>query len=459
MPDLARIQSIVVARPPERSAAILVLRFGAVEGARTLLGWILDRTPAASGGAVRGAAVMHPSLTWSGIAQLARDLDGLDPATGAEALEPWFVAPLPTHPVELGFVGESAPDLWWEGRWSSADADMTVHVLAADDDALDLAVAALRAEAERNGVAELSLAGFAGGALRGRVPSDGVLHFGYRDGITRPAIDWAGEGSAPVDFREILLGYPSEDYPISPVAPGPWQDFVRDGTIGCILWIEQHVHAFEQFLDDTVAAVRGVAPEGLEREWIASRILGRWRNGSPVTRWPDEPPAAADTDDAFGFADDPDGARCPLAAHIRLVNPRDDRLTPPLRAKFPKGPPRLIRRGFAYGPPIAGPAPDGVPRGLVGVFFGARLNEQHRSVLRWMQATTINDRFGRAPYSGTMQDGLCGVRGKPGADPRHVLPREGGAVEMRLRDFITFRGALHVLTASLPSLERLATGR
>lgn len=459
MPDLARIQSMIVMRPPERCAAILVFRFGAVEGARALLAWILQFVPAATEGTARGPVALHPSLTWRGIAALTNGLDGLDPEEGATRLEPGFVEPLPSHPAELGFVGTSAPEFWWEGRWSSAEVDMTVHVLAAEDDALDGALAQLRAEADRNGVVELSLAGFAGGALRGRTPSDGVLHFGYRDGITTPKIDWAGNGAKPVDFREILLGYPSADYPVSPVRPGAWQDFVRDGTIGCIMWIEQHVHAFEQFLDEAAPTVAGLAPAGLEREWVASRILGRWRNGSAVMHWPDAPPEATDPSDAFGFAADPDGALCPLAAHIRLVNPRDDILTPPLRSKFPKGPPRLIRRGFSYGPPMGDAAADGVPRGLVGVFFGARLNEQHRSILRWMQAATINDRFSRAPYTKGMQDGLCGIRGKPGADPRHALPREGGAVEMCLRDFITFRGALHVLTASIPSLERLAAGR
>lgn len=459
MPDLSRIQSIIVERPPERNAAILVFRFEDVEGAKALLRWVLGHTPAAVGATARGPAVLHPSLSWSGIARLAEGIEGLDPTAGAKVLEPWFVAPLPSHPASLGFVGNSAPELWWEGRWSSDEADMTVHAFAANDDALGRAIEELRAKAEQNGVAELTLGGFAGGALRGHIPSDGVLHFGYRDGITSPAVDWVGDGAAPVDFREILLGYPSADYPVSPVTSGPWQDFVRDGSIGCILWIEQHVHAFEQFLDETASAVRGRAPPELEREWIASRILGRWRNGSPVIRWPDEPPPATDQDDRFGFASDPDGDCCPLAAHIRLVNPRDDPLTAPLRSKFPKGPPRLIRRGFTYGPPMTGPAEDGIPRGLVGAFYGARLNEQHRSILRWMQATTINDRFDLPPFSEAMQDGLCGIRGKPGADPRHVIPREKGALELRLRDFITFRGVLHVLTPSLPSLERLAAGR
>ena len=460
MPDLSRVQSIIVSRPPESRVAIVVLSFGQtaeLSGIRAFLRWVLDRCPSAATDAPRGELVLHPSMTWSGITKLVAGLDGLDVATGESQLEPQFCNPMPLSPASLGFVGSSAPEKWWDGGWTSPDVDMIVQVFATDDAALDQGLEDLRSEARGGGVSELLLDSFARGAMRGYLPRGGVLHFGYRDGISSPDVDWIGENPDRVNYREILLGYPNGDYAVCPTQPGEWQDFVRDASIGCVMWIEQHVHAFERFLEESATRVEGLAPPGLEKEWIASRLLGRWRDGTPVMVSPDAPGAVGEPDlDKFDFERDPDGGTCPLAAHIRVVHPRTDKLSAAVRAKFPKGPPRLIRRGFTYGDPATGTTEDGVGRGLVGIFYGARLNEQHRSLLRWMQETTFNDRFSRPPLSKSMQDGLCGIRTKLKVDNRYPLSSGGRDVEIGLSDFITYRGTLHAMTLSLPSLERLA---
>ena len=70
--DVAGVKRAVV--QIEATDTFVDPEFGAVEGARTLLGWVLDRTPAATSDGVRNEAAMHPSLTWRGIAQLAQAL-------------------------------------------------------------------------------------------------------------------------------------------------------------------------------------------------------------------------------------------------------------------------------------------------------------------------------------------------------------------------------------------------
>ena len=220
MPSLDRIQSIIVQRAPEGSAALLVFQFGPVEAARAFLRTVLVETPSARHAEPRPARVLHPSLTWRGIAQLAVG-SGLDPEEGRHSLEPFFVSPLPSHPEALGFVGDSAPERWWDGAWSSADADMVVHVLASDEAALGAACNRLRTEADANGLHELRIPSFAGGAMAGRRPEGGVLHFGYRDGVTSPDVDWLGDGARPVDFRESFSAIRATTIRRAPSAMGP----------------------------------------------------------------------------------------------------------------------------------------------------------------------------------------------------------------------------------------------
>lgn len=454
MPDLADIQSLVVRPAPQPRTFVLLFGFGDAEPARAFLRWCLPQVPSAAGDPGAVAEPLHLSLTWAGLARLCRG--DLDPDDGARQLEPFFVDQTPDHPAvapTLGFVGTSAPERWWDGRFGNTRIHLAVHASFADDAGAEAGVARIRAAAAGFGLSELRVPSFDGGVMNGARPAGGILHFGYRDGITAPDIDWADDGSARVDCREILLGYPNKDYPTPPIAPGPWRELVRDGSIACVAWIHQDVAAFNRLLEEEGGRLAGAAG-GDPREWLAARIMGRWRDGSPTVRWPDAPPPAPDLDDGFGYAGDPGGERCPLNAHIRVVHARDDRLTSPVRSRFPKGPPRFMRRGFTYGPGLDGTVDDGRQRGIVGTFLCARVNEQFYTVLRWMQATTFANGFHTEPYNTAMQDALIGQRGLPGADPR--LPLGGARPAATMRDVVTFRGVACLLMPSLAALHRLS---
>ena len=354
----------------------------------------------------------------------------------------------------MGFRGTSAPSHWWQGRFTNARIHLAVHACFADAAEVATGLAELRAAATAAELSELNLPAFPDGVLQGARPADGVLHFGYRDGITTPDIDWADTGAGKIDCREILLGYPNADYPQAPFHPGPWRELVRDGSYACLAWIHQDVAGFNRLLEEKASGLP--LPAGTDgREWLAARLMGRWRDGSPVVRWRMAPPAAADLDDRFGFADDPTGAGCPLNAHIRIVNPRDEPLTFPNQSRFPNGPPRFVRRGFTYGAPLAGTVDDGQERGIVGLFFCARLNEQFYTVLRWMQATTFAEGFGEGAHSKRMQDALFGLSAMPGADTRLLLGPDAAGAVMSLRDLITYRGVTCLLMPGMMALRRL----
>lgn len=456
MPDLANVQSIVARTTALPRHGLLLFRLGSVDGARKFLAECLPDIPSAR---LEGlpSQPLQLGVTWPGLAKLVPA--PLIAEDGAAALESDFVREWPDNPAvapQAGFRGKSAPELWWDGQFTTGDVELIVHVAASEAE-FEARREEVRALAAMHGLEHLVLPGRDDGALSGFLPPGGVLHFGYRDGITHPAVDWVGDGSAPVDFREFLLGYPSDDYPTSPRSPGPWQDFVRDGSFGCIAWIRQDVAAFNRLLDDVAAGLP--LADGIDkREWLAARMMGRWRDGSPVSRWPDAPPSNSDHDDAFGFAADPAGRLCPLNAHIRIVNMRDDPMPFRTAARFPKGPPRFQRRGFSYGPPLEGSEDDGRERGIIGLFFCARINEQFYTILRWMQKTTFADGFFEGSHTDRMQDPIVGLGDMPRADRRLLLGPDAAGAEIELRDLVTFRGVVCALFPSLDCLERLAQG-
>ncbi|RWC24238.1 MAG: hypothetical protein EOS50_15625 [Mesorhizobium sp.] len=458
------MQGLLVHRYHQSHYAVLL--FGIEDGRRAqrfVARW-LAHTPHGAQDPLRLAGpVLNFGFTWLGLRVLLADHVALDTETGRLELDFGFTDQTPHHPAvreQLGFIGASAPELWWDGRFGSDAIHMAVYAAFDDDGQAARTLSDLRQSAKTSGLIELRLNAFSNGALSGRRPDGGVLHFGYRDGVTAPVVDWDdGKVQGTTNFREFVMGYPSPGYKVSPQSAGPWQDFARDGSFACLAWIHQDVAAFNRFLDNNAAASDGIVSPQHRRDWLAAKMMGRWPDGSPLARHPTAPPATADLDDHFGFADDPNGVRCPLSAHIRIVNARDDELTFPNRSRFPNGPPKFIRRGFSYGPPFEGISDDGIERGIVGTFLCARVNEQFYTVLRWMQRTGFAEHFHRKPYSELMQDALFGNRSKSGADTSFPIRRENHEADnLKLSSFINFRGVSVLLVPSMSSLGVLSAG-
>jgi deferrochelatase/peroxidase EfeB len=462
MADIENIQALVVRSPVKPFISVLLFKLGEAAAARQFLRDFTPRVPRGAAADVAGRPEYHLLFSWNGLAKLLRGHPTLDAEQGRRSLEVFFTDSTQAPDglamaQQLGFIGGSAPAQWWEGRFPSEDIDLAVHACF-DADQKTQALAEVREAAARCGLQELKLQSFANGALEGVRPRDGRLHFGYRDGITTPDIDWS-DGGRPgaVDLREILLGYPNNDYPTSPQRPGPWQDFARDGSHVALAWIHQDVATFNKFLADESAKAPPSVPRELAQEWVAAKMLGRWRDGSPLARFPDGPPAPPKLDNDFGYADDPTGIKCPITSHIRVANGHDQPLKFANQVRFPRGTPRLIRRGFSYGPPLAGAEDDGVDRGLVGLFCFARVNEQFYTVMRWLQKTDFRDAFKTVPNGLNAQDALFGNRAFPGANAEHRVPlANGSAVNLQLKDFIRYKGIAVFLAPSMKALSVLS---
>ena len=463
MVDLGNLQAIVARSSAKPLLAVLLFRFGDAGGARSFLRQWIPRAAVGAGPDPDGPA-FHFMFSWNGIATLMSGRAELDVAQGRQQFEVSFVDPAQAPDggiaTQLGFFDASAPAGWWDGKFKSSDIDLAIHIGFDTPEQKADCLAQVRQSATGFAVRELALDSWDDGALSGCRPADGRLHFGYRDGITAPNVDWqdapAARASDAVDCREIVVGYPNSDFPTAPFKPGPWQDFARDGSFVGLSWLYQDVAAFNKFLKaNAPQAAPHVGPE-LAEEWIAAKMMGRWRHGSPLSRFPDAPPSTPQLNDAFGYGDDPDGVKCPLGAHIRIVNCRDHPLKFANQIRFPKGPPRVIRRGFSYGPHLEGTEDDGKDRGIVGLFYFARINEQFYTILRWMHQTDFADAYMRLPNGANAQDALTGNRADPKAETRFQVPLAGDAsVTFQMKQFIRYKGVAVLFAPSVKSLNTM----
>ena len=116
--------------------------------------------------------------------------------------------------------------------------------------------------------------------------------------------------------------------------------------------LQQDVAGFWQFLKRE--AVRGSGEENAGRMvWLASRLVGRWPSGTPLVLAPhSDNPLLTDRND-FLYREDADGLSCPLGAHIRRANPRDDiKPYPSAESLSMSEAHRLLRRARVFGPPL-----------------------------------------------------------------------------------------------------------
>lgn len=254
-------------------------------------------------------------------------------------------------------------------------------------------------------------------------------HFGFRDGIANPRLRGLARHGATdlVADGEFLLGYQNGygRMPMSPEVPSEAdpkgilpaatdgvgrRDFGKNGSYLVFRQMTQDVRAFWRYVYEAKNGVPGL-PAGKEgAEWLASRLVGRWQNGTPITRYPDRPgPEKADDANNFLYyqhghhgTGDEFGTRCPIGAHVRRTNPRDTALPAPLDVELsgtPEDPAvrdkrlslsnlhRIMRRGRTYGPP-ADPEfdaeklkdADDQPRGLHFLCFNADLSRQYEFV-------------------------------------------------------------------------------
>src|SRR5262249_31699783 len=84
-----------------------------------------------------------------------------------------------------------------------------------------------------------------------------------------------------------------------------------------------------------------------DREIAAARMIGRFRDGTPLALSP-VPLGAVPAPDDFDYQRDRDGARCPLNAHIRIMNPRGESARALVNSPEEERGHRIARRSIPY---------------------------------------------------------------------------------------------------------------
>ena len=306
--------------------------------------------------------------------------------------------------------------------------------------------------------------------------------FGFADGISNPAIKGLrgnpGLQADQVSPGEILLGYPHmrgrlpptceirghldpldilpairgqgyRRYPAFGLETGAAadHDFGRNGTFLVVRQLEQDVAGFIDYTRRAAANLVGQAgAPKVDAEWVAAKMVGRWRDGSPVVLYPDRQPRRPDMTNDFLYATlDPRGFACPLGSHVRRTNPRDSLMADDLKTPNHISSHRILRRGRAY------LETDETGKQTEGLIFLAACSDLERQ-FEFVQQTWVGD------------PSFHGLTGE--SDP--VIDSDGmqqdlslpdGRTVRRLKgipDFVTVRGGGYFFMPSRSALHYLA---
>ena len=435
MLDLDDIQHFLLTRTPALAARYEFLTFRQPAAGRAWLAGMIDKvgTGKSVGSASPDSRWVTVAFTWNGLRAL-----GIDEASLMTFPEE-FRQGMAARAEILGATGKNHPDHWL-GELANP-ALHTIVVLFARDVA-----ERERCKQEHNrylsqigGVDVLSTLD-----LEAIPPYDRGAHehFGYRDRLSQPVIEGAGDeptpgSGSPIKAGEFFLGYVDESGE-QPASPQP-EILSRNGSYLTYLRMEEHVGAFRDFLRQ-----HGKTRE--EQELIAAKLMGRWRSGAPLVLAPqkDDPALGADLQRTNNFdygTMDPYGYGCPVGSHIRRMNPRD---TSDNMQRH-----KMIRRGGTYGPPLPEDAPeDGVERGIAAFVGCASLVRQFEFAMNvW-----VNDpRFKglgneRDPFIGT-QDGTFDM----------TIPKRPIRKKIKgLPAFTTIRGGAYFFLPGIKALRFLA---
>src|SRR5690348_10775117 len=450
MPDLPHsdIQGFILRTYAMPALRVFALKVVQPAAARRFLGALVDdgdtpKLATATDWPVKPEFCLNVGLTFSGLAALE-----LSPASLA-SFPPEFAEGAAARSDKVGDTGASSPEHWIR-RLDQPDVHLLLFLFAQSADILEATVARVKALYLVDGaLSELSV-------HHAHSLPDSKAHFGYRDGFAQPVIEGGLPPLVPdalpkAPAGEFLFGYPSQyddfSYPVAQPEP-----LGRNGSFVAFRILAQDCDGFEKFLTESARQT------GMDRELIAAKLCGRWRNGVPLSLSPQSPGEEIPLEkrnlfdyvpgptvpDAF---DDANGVRCPLGSHIRRMNPRSSTVAGNAGLKH-----RIIRRRLPYGPPYHPPNPsDGVERGLLGLFIGVSLKDQFEFLMsQWANGGSF------APGLRGTKDPVIGNNSGTGT---FLIPVEHQKRPIELSGmsrFVTCRGAAYCFFPSAAALRYIS---
>ena len=360
----------------------------------------------------------------------------------------------------LGDIGLDAPENWWWGKTSN---DVAVIVYGQTEAAYKSLLRTLKAIGKRHG-ATLSH----NVDMKTFDPDDNLEPFGFVDGGSQPVIRGTYKGLKNADPLhlvepgEFILGYPDNRGNLPPV---PHLDALYDpsnelpvlygntdyarntvnnmrnlgmnGSYLAIRQLEQDPEAFQSYCEDEAVRLKDrlAPPYRLSADFIAAKLVGRWRNGSPIVRAPYSASKSEKiiSDNSFELGlEDPEGLRCPFGAHIRRANPRDSLNPGSMEQVAISNRHRMLRIGRKY------EHAKGAKPGLLFMCLNGDLERQFEFIQQtWIHGNVISL---SCPITLSGEgDPLLG-RGD-GTDIGFTVPTRDGPVKLEATPrFITMRG-------------------
>ena len=508
-------------------AAVLFELDNDVPAAKAWLRAVVPAIAFADGRSLKQATIL--GLAASALSRLGLPDDGV--ATFPPAFLDGMAAPWRSR--ALGDVDGNAPASWWWGDPARERID-GVLVLYADEEAklrrlIDASIASLKRHGHR-AVRTIPFRELADSksstAEQFRAKCE---PFGFVDGISQPVIRGtykALRGADPihlVEAGEFILGYPDnrgyrppgptlaaihdpgnllpltldQSAQFSSNAVNVDRDLGRNGSFLAIRQLEQDVDAFWKVCHREGARLQPSFPVGVTappEEFIAAKLVGRWRDGSPLVRYPRYPatdapvpahplsrvgtagpgertqaqiqlsPAPArrvaalaarsapgkaahpqfepDNDFLFG-SEDPQALRCPFGAHIRRANPRESFEPGSQEQLAITNRHRIIRVGRFYRPK------QGQKKGIFFMCLNGDLERQ----FEFVQQTWV-----RSPAFHGLANERDPLIADPGGEGGYTIPTRDGPMRLQgLQPFVRTRGGGYFFLPGRRLLNYLAT--
>ena len=391
------------------------------------------------------------------------------PAEDLATFPPEFLEGMAARARMLGDVGPSAPEHWRGGLDQTHRVDVIITFHAQGPSHLDRATDELLWHGRawtlvgdpldgRALTRDLSDPAVVDRTRWADQSQERAVHFGYRDGIEQPRVELIQSDDGTGDPRQftplgaLLVGEKTTMPHVWWAVPQP-DVLGRWGVFNAFRVLEQDVEGFHRLVTSTAAGHDDLTPD-----LVAAKLCGRHPDGTPLATvkvqvrdglGPDGAPSIT-TREVIGYADDPEGLRCPIGAHVRRANPRDSVIVQRASNEVR----RVTRRGVPYGPPYDPEGPDdGERRGLLGNFLCADLGAQFEA----LQNDWMNLGFQDPRITGT-NDPLVGNHDPLESPFRFVADpsRPDDVVEVAVPQLVRTAGGAYTFLPSVAGLAWLA---
>ena len=445
--------------------------------------------------ALRAQGVSRPeeliSAVWVNLALSFQGLTALKlKAANLAAFPQAFRDGMAQRKAELGDLGASDPS-----HWVAPFNNPSVHavlIIAADHrHALHRKVGSITGTTAFK--AGVQLLRDQPGRTRPDVP--GHEHFGFKDGISQPGIRGVDPPDDPIGNPnqghpgqdllwpgEFVIGYATQIATAKAGVDGPNPDPGPDSPANPAWTVNGSYLVFRRLRQDVAGFERHVSQLAETIGWsidlTGAKLVGRYKSGAPIEQRKFQPgpytppstdpgdpdhgnPALGNSNDLnnnFEFGEDPQGAFCPLAGHIRKAYPRDEVTSAgPENSESSTQKRRLLRRGIPYGPPFDAhdPASAGVDRGLLFFCYQNDIEEH----FEFVQKKWVNN-----PHFPPNPPDLPPLRGAPGQDPIIAQSADGpmlvdpAKAPVEVHHFVTTTGGEYFFSPSIKALQDLGSG-